>query len=254
MQASRSHAILVHRRHVVQTLAAGSVSRYASVRVAWRTGGPGRLWSLSALASAPHHRAWIGLMVVSHSTELAAHRFARHFAVTGGAVGAFGAYLPSFYVFFFAIAVAPTVWLFAQGDAFHALIGGLFVLWFPRGRRAGAALEPTVRRVDPSAAREPEPRRRSASGEVGCRRGQRGEVALPAAASHDLRQPVHALSLFVSALRVREMDVEARGLLDHIDTSVRALGGCSAACSTSRASMPVSLKSIARRLRSSHFI
>src|SRR5262249_43374946 len=46
-----------------------------------------------------------------------------------------------------------------------------------------------------------------------------------ASASHDLRQPVHALSLFVAMLRGRPMDSEARGLLDHIDGSVRALSG-----------------------------
>jgi signal transduction histidine kinase len=46
-----------------------------------------------------------------------------------------------------------------------------------------------------------------------------------AAASHDLRQPVHALSLFVAAMRPRTMDDEARELLDHIDDSVRAMGG-----------------------------
>jgi signal transduction histidine kinase/CheY-like chemotaxis protein len=44
-----------------------------------------------------------------------------------------------------------------------------------------------------------------------------------AAASHDLRQPVHALGLFIGALRSRRMDAEARRLVDHIDESVRAL-------------------------------
>jgi len=46
-----------------------------------------------------------------------------------------------------------------------------------------------------------------------------------AAASHDLRQPVHALSLFVAALRPRVTDREAARMLDHIDSSVQAMGG-----------------------------
>ena len=46
-----------------------------------------------------------------------------------------------------------------------------------------------------------------------------------AAASHDLRQPVHALSLFVAALRPRVTDQEAARMLDHIDSSVQAMGG-----------------------------
>jgi CheY-like chemotaxis protein len=44
-----------------------------------------------------------------------------------------------------------------------------------------------------------------------------------AAASHDLRQPVHALGMFVSALRGREMDVESRRLVEYLDGSVEAL-------------------------------
>lgn len=44
-----------------------------------------------------------------------------------------------------------------------------------------------------------------------------------AAASHDLRQPVHALGLFVGALRGRKMDRESRRLLEQIDKSVAAL-------------------------------
>lgn len=44
-----------------------------------------------------------------------------------------------------------------------------------------------------------------------------------AAASHDLRQPVHALSLFIGALQGRQMDDEARRLIELIDRSIEAL-------------------------------
>jgi signal transduction histidine kinase len=44
-----------------------------------------------------------------------------------------------------------------------------------------------------------------------------------AAASHDLRQPVHALGMFVGALRAREMDAEARKIVDHIADSVHVM-------------------------------
>ncbi len=46
-----------------------------------------------------------------------------------------------------------------------------------------------------------------------------------AAASHDLRQPLHALGLFAAALRERVTSAEALPLLGHIDQSVTALGG-----------------------------
>jgi CheY-like chemotaxis protein/nitrogen-specific signal transduction histidine kinase len=44
-----------------------------------------------------------------------------------------------------------------------------------------------------------------------------------ASASHDLRQPVHALGMFVSALRGQTMNDEAQRLVGHIDNSVVAL-------------------------------
>jgi two-component system, sensor histidine kinase len=44
-----------------------------------------------------------------------------------------------------------------------------------------------------------------------------------AAASHDLRQPVHALGLFVAAAQQPTTDVERRLIIDRIDGSVRSL-------------------------------
>jgi CheY-like chemotaxis protein/anti-sigma regulatory factor (Ser/Thr protein kinase) len=41
-----------------------------------------------------------------------------------------------------------------------------------------------------------------------------------ATASHDLRQPIHAIGMLAGALRARSMDSEARRIVDHIDTSV----------------------------------
>jgi signal transduction histidine kinase/CheY-like chemotaxis protein len=43
-----------------------------------------------------------------------------------------------------------------------------------------------------------------------------------AAASHDLRQPIHALGMLVGALRARSMDGDARRIVDHIDASIGA--------------------------------
>ncbi len=46
-----------------------------------------------------------------------------------------------------------------------------------------------------------------------------------ASASHDLRQPLHALTLLVTALRDRVKDDEARRLAEHIDASASAMEG-----------------------------
>jgi signal transduction histidine kinase/FixJ family two-component response regulator len=44
-----------------------------------------------------------------------------------------------------------------------------------------------------------------------------------AAASHDLRQPMHALGLFVAALKDRARDAETRELVEHIEASSQAM-------------------------------
>ncbi len=147
------------------------------------------------------------------------------FAVTGGAVGAFGAYLRAFYVFFFAVSITPTLWLFWHSDALHLTIGALFVLWFlavaEQARRASQQFVESIRlRLENQDLVEDLRRQKAAAEEASVAKSR-----FLASASHDLRQPVHAMSLFVAALRARDMDVEARGLLDHIDTSVRSLSG-----------------------------
>ncbi|WP_324779577.1 ATP-binding response regulator [Thiobacillus sedimenti] len=44
-----------------------------------------------------------------------------------------------------------------------------------------------------------------------------------AAASHDLRQPLHALSLFVAALKARSQQPETQTLIDNIEASIAAM-------------------------------
>jgi len=44
-----------------------------------------------------------------------------------------------------------------------------------------------------------------------------------AAASHDLRQPVHALALFIGSLRHRSLDAQARELVEHADQAVKSM-------------------------------
>jgi signal transduction histidine kinase/ActR/RegA family two-component response regulator len=164
-------------------------------------------------------------MVATLETELQLIALLLIFAVTSGAVGAFAAYPPSFFAFFFAIAVTPTVWLFTRGDPLHVTIGGLFVLWFlavsEQARRAGRQFAESIRlRLENLDLVEDLRREKALAEEANVAKSR-----FLASASHDLRQPVHALSVFVGALRAHEMDAPARGLVDHIDNSVRALSG-----------------------------
>lgn len=147
------------------------------------------------------------------------------FACTGGAVGAFGSYLPAFTVFLCSIATPPAVWLLAQTDGFHLTIGCLVVVWAlavaEQARRSSHVFTESIRlRLENVGLVENLRREKAAAEEASVAKSR-----FLASASHDLRQPVHALSVFVGAMRSHEMDTQARGLLDHIDGSVRALSG-----------------------------
>jgi signal transduction histidine kinase/CheY-like chemotaxis protein len=164
-------------------------------------------------------------MVAAQHSDLQLIALLLIFAVTGGAVGAYGAYPPAFYAFFGAIAIAPTVWLFVLGDPLHVTLGVVFVLWFAavaeQARRASRQFIDSIRlRLEKAALVEDLRLEKEVAEEANIAKSR-----FLAAASHDLRQPVHALSVFVGALRAHEMDANARGLLDHIDGSVRALRG-----------------------------
>lgn len=54
-------------------------------------------------------------------------------------------------------------------------------------------------------------------------RANRGKTGFLAAASHDLRQPIHALGLYMGALRQRPLEAAAREIVDRMDGSVEAL-------------------------------
>ena len=188
-----------------------------------------RRWALAFTVGAFAGGATIGSgaiwMVSSQHTELQLIALLVIFAVTGGAVGAFGAYLPAIIVFFIGVSVPSMLWLFTRGDGLHLTIGGIFVLWFmavsEQARRANRQFVESIRLRQENVALVQDLRREKTLAEE----ANVAKSRFLASASHDLRQPVHALSVLVGALRSHQMDAPARGLLDHLDGSVRALSG-----------------------------
>jgi signal transduction histidine kinase len=51
----------------------------------------------------------------------------------------------------------------------------------------------------------------------------RAKTRFLASASHDLRQPIHTLSLFGAALSLRPLDEATRGIVEHINTALQVL-------------------------------
>jgi two-component system, sensor histidine kinase len=146
-------------------------------------------------------------------------------AFTSGAVVAFGAYLPAFIWFFIAASIGPMAWLIIHGGVLYTSLAVMYVIWFGAvlelARRTSASFtESVMLRFENLDLVENLQREKVAAEQANAAKSR-----FLAAASHDLRQPVHALSLFVAAMRPRTMDDEARELLDHIDDSVRAMSG-----------------------------
>src|SRR5258706_4558917 len=71
-----------------------------------------------------------------------------------------------------------------------------------------------------------------------------------ASASHDLRQPLHALGLFVAQLRGHMKSAEGGRLVERIDAAITAITSCSMRCSTYPSSMLACLRSTSRTFRS----
>ncbi|HEY7638168.1 MAG TPA: hybrid sensor histidine kinase/response regulator [Steroidobacteraceae bacterium] len=146
------------------------------------------------------------------------------FAFTSGALSAYAAYLPAFLAFLSAISIAPLIWLFVHGGAVYNALAVMQVMWLvavsEQARRTAAAFTESVMLRFENLDLVEKLQREKLAAEL----ANAAKSRFLAAASHDLRQPVHALSLFVAAMRPHSMDAEARSILDHVDESVRSMG------------------------------
>lgn len=145
--------------------------------------------------------------------------------VTAGAIPAFGPWLPAFLALFLPATLpyvaanffAPA--LVERASAFLMLIyivvmGGLGV------RSHRAFIEIVGLRLQSEALAEDLRRERDAADAA-----NRAKSSFLAAASHDLRQPVHALGLFAGALLRLDLPGEARLLVERIEASAAAMDG-----------------------------
>jgi len=145
-------------------------------------------------------------------------------AVASGAITAFGVLRPAIYSAILPMLLFPLGWMVAQGDWMHWVLALIIAGWLlaiaDQARRYSAQFRESVQlrfeNEDLIA--------KLRSEKLIAEEASTAKSRFLAAASHDLRQPVHALTLFVAALRPRVTDTEANRLLDHIDSSVQAMG------------------------------
>ncbi len=144
-------------------------------------------------------------------------------AIASGAVVVFGTYFPVYAVFFYPT-IAPHLWFSIAYDyPLHRTFVALLIAYL-------VAMTLIARRVERQFGEALE--LRFANADLVADLRIQTEVALRAnadksrflaAASHDLRQPIHALGLLLGALREQTRGVVARRLIDHMDVSVAAM-------------------------------
>ncbi len=144
-------------------------------------------------------------------------------ATASGAVPAFGSWLPAVWAYVVPAMLPFMLWSATRGDPLHlalTLMGLVFTSAFLLlGWRFNANLVAALRLRFENIDLLEDVRRQKALAE----QANVAKSRFLAAASHDLRQPVHALGMFVSALRARQMDAEAQRLVEQLDGSVEAL-------------------------------
>jgi signal transduction histidine kinase len=145
-----------------------------------------------------------------------------------GAIGAFGVYLPATLLFIFPIVgpIAPFMFMRAEEAAdIRYSIGGMVGLFLAvmalMARSLSANYADALRLRFENLDLAEDLRRRNELVE----QANLDKSRFLAAASHDLRQPIHALGLFVGALRATHLPPEAVRLVEQIEASAAAMDG-----------------------------
>jgi len=146
--------------------------------------------------------------------------------VAAGAVTAFGPHLPAFLPFFLSATLPFTVASFFSSDPLLHRVAPLLMLIFIAGMgglgiRANRAFDQLVRlQIRAEEMADDLERQRDIAESANLAKSK-----FLAAASHDPRQPIHALGLFVGALRGLVLPRAAEPLVDQIEASINALEG-----------------------------
>jgi signal transduction histidine kinase/CheY-like chemotaxis protein len=145
--------------------------------------------------------------------------------VSSGAISAFSPYLPAFFALLVP-AILPYFWFnVASPDSARRASCLLVLIFIPAMSGlaiiANRALKQLVKlRI------QTEQLANDLKGQKEiAERASAAKTTFLAAASHDLRQPVHALGLFIGALRRVAMPLEGQRLVEHIEESAVAMDG-----------------------------
>jgi signal transduction histidine kinase/PleD family two-component response regulator len=145
--------------------------------------------------------------------------------VASGAAFASATYLPPFYAFFLPAALPSAMILVNKDDATRVVTGLLLIFYLPVVTRfaivVNRAFIESLRLRFQNVALVGELRAEKEAAES----ANVAKSRFLAAASHDLRQPMHALGLFLQSLRQGRLAERERGLVENISASYNAMEG-----------------------------
>jgi two-component system, sensor histidine kinase len=186
-----------------------------------------RRWSFYAIASAIFGGLCWGIgslfLLDPNRTDFQFIVFLTCAALAAGAISSLATLLPAYYCNLLAIMVPTMVWSSLQGDALHITYSVLALLWIV----VIAVLANSFSKLLVKSLRLQFANLDLANDLL--RQKELAEAAnvaksrFLASASHDLRQPVHALGMFVGALSDRTLDADSRRLVSQVQNSVAAL-------------------------------
>ena len=218
-------------------IALNQVWRYQLVR-RYRASAPGvaarsrwgHAWALgSAIAGSLWGAAGVALFVpgdIGHQALLIVCLF----GVIVGGIYLTSVYKPSFYGFVLPALVPLIVRVALVGDQVHAFIAAVmlvvlaFILRFGHNLNNLIAQSLAIRYDNIDLIRELKEQTAAAdAARAAAETANRGKTQFLAAASHDLRQPLHAMGLFAAALSAKVREPEVRDIVTSIDASVEQL-------------------------------
>ncbi len=175
-------------------------------------------WGVMPLAAAINGRFEIEMLIVAVTLGVAA-----------GSIPAYSPLLPAFAAFFFPATIPYAAWSIIFPTPLHQATTFLMLLFigaiFGLGVISNRSFKQLVEMRIQTLAMADDLRKQKEIAEA----ANLAKSTFLAAASHDLRQPVHALGLFVGALRAISMPPEGRRIVEQIEASANAMDGLFAA-------------------------
>ena len=172
----------------------------------------GVTWGIGGIAIMPPGRFDLQMLLILTVTS-----------IVYATLSAFASWFPAFFAFEVTSIVPIGVWSALQGDPTHLVVAACCAIWLPAvsilARRHEGALARSLTLQLENAALADDLRAQK----VMVEQASLAKSRFLATASHDLRQPVHALGMFIGALRSHRLPARSVALIDHIDASVGSL-------------------------------